>query len=117
MKTILRFIFNRNKVHVVDREIELRDFLEKMSNVKKLKIMKKISLKDVKNGLKRDEMRMVVGGGCGGSCCARAFHYGGFGTYSASTLCGMSQSSAISYASGSGGGNWCCSSCGSATWL
>jgi hypothetical protein len=29
------------------------------------KKMKKISLKDVKNGLKRDEMRMLVGGGCG----------------------------------------------------
>jgi hypothetical protein len=29
--------------------------------------MKKISLKDVKNGLKRDEMRMLIGGGCGSS--------------------------------------------------
>ena len=30
--------------------------------------MKKISLKDVKNGLKRDEMRMILGGGCGQGC-------------------------------------------------
>lgn len=33
--------------------------------------MKKISLKDVKIGLKRDEMRAIIGGGCGvssGSC-------------------------------------------------
>jgi hypothetical protein len=29
--------------------------------------MKKISLKDVKNGLKRDEMRIVMGG-CGSQC-------------------------------------------------
>lgn len=27
--------------------------------------MKKISLKDLKNGLKRDEMRSIQGGGCG----------------------------------------------------
>lgn len=30
--------------------------------------MKKISLKDVKNGLKRDEMRMILGGGGCGQC-------------------------------------------------
>jgi hypothetical protein len=33
--------------------------------------MKKISLKDVKNGLSRDEMRQISGGcliSCGGSC-------------------------------------------------
>jgi hypothetical protein len=31
--------------------------------------MKKISLKDVQNGLKRDEMRVIMGGcGTGGSC-------------------------------------------------
>jgi natural product precursor len=27
--------------------------------------MKKISLKDIKNALKRDEMRIIFGGGCG----------------------------------------------------
>ena len=50
--------------------------------------MKKISLKDVKNGLKRDEMRVISGGsdtGGGGSdcwllvgdplCCACKKHY------------------------------------------
>ncbi len=33
--------------------------------------MKKISLKDIKNSLKRDEMRAIIGGGCGngsGTC-------------------------------------------------
>ncbi|WP_185963881.1 hypothetical protein [Flavobacterium restrictum] len=36
--------------------------------------MKKISLKDVKNGLKRDEMRMISGG-CGTKCgaCSSAY--------------------------------------------
>lgn len=34
--------------------------------------MKKISLKDVKNGLKRDEMRMIFGGsgGCSTKTCS-----------------------------------------------
>ena len=31
--------------------------------------MKKISLKDLKNGLRRDEMRSIQGGGCGGQSC------------------------------------------------
>ena len=38
--------------------------------------MKKISLKDVKNGLKRDEMRMILGG-CGSGlkkCCWTVDH-------------------------------------------
>ncbi len=30
--------------------------------------MKKISLKDLKNGLKRDEMRRIQGGGCARGC-------------------------------------------------
>lgn len=35
--------------------------------------MKKISLKDVKNSLKRDEMRMIVGG-CGSSkACGKCY--------------------------------------------
>lgn len=33
--------------------------------------MKKISLKDVKNGLKRDEMRSIQGGGCGSGTCKK----------------------------------------------
>ncbi len=41
--------------------------------------MKKISLKDVKNGLRRDEMRMISGGSgfktpeCGESCSSDSF--------------------------------------------
>jgi hypothetical protein len=35
----------------------------------KTKKMKKISLRDVKNGLRRDEMRQISGG-CGGGGCS-----------------------------------------------
>ena len=34
--------------------------------------MKKISLKDVKKGLKRDEMRSIQGGGCGSPTCKKS---------------------------------------------
>ncbi len=67
--------------------------------------MKKISLKDVKNGLKRDEMRMISGGS--GTCCAKAPGY--------ETWCGMSYSAARAYTSG--GGRWCCDGCGTASWV
>lgn len=67
--------------------------------------MKKISLKDIKNGLRRDEMRAIQGGGCG--CCGQTVNY--------MTVCGVSSYEAQSYAGA--GGRWCCSSCGSATWL
>jgi len=64
--------------------------------------MKKISLKDVKNGLKRDEMRMVVGGGCGDNgCCIY---------YSGGRSCGYSVSQAQSYYQ-NGGAGYCCASC------
>ncbi len=66
--------------------------------------MKKISLKDVKNGLKRDEMRMIVGGS-GGSCCIA---YGSGST--AQWSCGYSTSTAQSYYN-NGGRGYCCSSC------
>lgn len=84
--------------------------------------MKKLSLKNAENLLTRKEMKLINGGyyttGSGG-CCARAWHdYAPplQGQYS-SVACGLSMSEAQSYASGSGGGNWCCDSCGSASWL
>jgi natural product precursor len=47
----------------------------------KIEKMKKISLKDVKNSLKRDEMRMISGGcgySCGGTSACRTY-VGGMG--------------------------------------
>lgn len=57
--------------------------------------MKKISLKDVKNGLKRSEMRLIVGG-----CCFRigGSTYNGANTTSYNYLC-------------TGSGSYNCTSC------
>jgi hypothetical protein len=68
--------------------------------------MKKISLKDVQNGLKRDEMRMIVGGGSGDNGCCIAYGSGSTAQWS----CGYSVSSAQAYYNG-GGRGYCCASC------
>jgi hypothetical protein len=71
-------------------------FLEKYL-ILKFKIMKKISLKDVKNGLKRDEMRMILGGcGSGANKC---------GACSSAYDCGSSCN--ICSGGSSGQGNTC----------
>jgi len=92
--------------------------------------MKKISLKDVKNGLKRDEMRTIFGGsgGSGGSggdsnnnCCYRQFrNYAPplTGQYSV-VVCDVSKVDAQNGANGgAGSGNYCCGTgCNSASWV
>ncbi len=69
--------------------------------------MKKISLKNVQNELTRSEMKSISGGSGNGTCCARAPGY--------ETWCGMSYAAARAYTSN--GGQWCCDSCGSASWV
>lgn len=73
-----------------------------------MKNLQKMSLASMKN-LSRKEMRNITAGsgGSGGTCCARATGY--------ETWCGLSKADAQAYASG--GGQWCCDSCGSATWV
>lgn len=66
--------------------------------------MKKISLKDVKNGLRRDEMRMISGGS--GSTCCIAYGSGSTPQWS----CGYTVSVAQSYYR-DGGRGYCCASC------
>lgn len=60
--------------------------------------MKKISLKDLKNGLKRDEMRAIQGGGCGrmngvrtpecGESCQSSSYCTGYCDYCRNGACG-----------------------------
>ncbi|MFH7000933.1 hypothetical protein [Flavobacterium bizetiae] len=74
-----------------------------------MKNLLKMSLASMKN-LSRTEMKNIMAGSGndeGGTCCARANGY--------ETWCGLSIESAKAYASG--GGNWCCDSCGSASWV
>jgi hypothetical protein len=66
--------------------------------------MKKISLKNVKDTLSRDEMRSISGG-YGNGCCV-AYGSGSSPQWS----CGYSHSSAQSYYR-NGGRGYCCASC------
>lgn len=64
--------------------------------------------------LNKTQQKTIIGGG---TCYARSFHESIPGNYYATTAGPMSISEAQSYASGPDGGNWCCDSCKSATWL
>ncbi len=85
--------------------------------------MKTISLKNAKNALNRDELKSFFGGmgaveeivsAEGGSCCARP-PASLTGRDFLETQCGLTKKNAQNYAAG--GGNWCCSSCGTASWV
>lgn len=53
-----------------------------------------------------------------GTCCARQFRDpNNNGNLTASVHCGIRKEDAIRWSRGGvGGGNWCCDSCGSASW-
>jgi hypothetical protein len=74
------------------------------------------------NALTKAQQKSIIGGNesaSRGTCCGRRFFPCGInGDHLCSSVsCGVSKSVALSLASGEEGGNWCCSSCGSASWL
>ena len=71
------------------------------------------------NTLTKEQQKSITGGASGGTCCARRFYSCGVnGDHLCSSVsCDISKSTALSLSSGENGGNWCCASCGSASWL
>ena len=72
------------------------------------------------NVLSKSQLKTITGGliNGGGSCCGRSFYSCGVdGDHLCSSVsCDLTKGDAIGLASGTEGGNWCCSSCGSASW-